>query len=104
MAMFDKDDDGVVVVIGSGAGGGTLANELCQKGVKVVLLEAGMCGAYLPLRRNWPCRRPSQCIRGITHRKFPPLRRDCRYRVQFSLRMLPSSCRRARYPLRPMTR
>ena len=41
MAMFDMNDDGVVVVIGSGAGGGTLANELCQKGVKVVLLEAG---------------------------------------------------------------
>ncbi len=31
----------VVVIIGSGAGGGTLANELCQKGIKVVVLEAG---------------------------------------------------------------
>ena len=31
----------MVVIIGSGAGGGTLANELCQKGVKVVVLEAG---------------------------------------------------------------
>ena len=41
MAKFDQNDDGVVVIIGSGAGGGTLANELCQKGVKVVLLEAG---------------------------------------------------------------
>ncbi len=41
MARFDMSDDSVVVVIGSGAGGGTLANELCQKGVKVVLLEAG---------------------------------------------------------------
>lgn len=41
MAKFDMTDDSVVVVIGSGAGGGTLANELCQKGVKVVLLEAG---------------------------------------------------------------
>jgi len=41
MARFDNNDDSVVVVIGSGAGGGTLANELCQKGVKVVLLEAG---------------------------------------------------------------
>ena len=41
MATFDRNDDSVVVVIGSGAGGGTLANELCQKGVKVVLLEAG---------------------------------------------------------------
>ena len=34
-------DDSVIVVIGSGAGGGTLSNELCQKGIKVVLLEAG---------------------------------------------------------------
>lgn len=41
MAKFDLNDGGVVVIIGSGAGGGTLANELCQKGVKVVLLEAG---------------------------------------------------------------
>ena len=41
MPTFDVNDDSVVVVIGSGAGGGTLANELCQKGVKVVLLEAG---------------------------------------------------------------
>lgn len=42
MATFAKDDDGVVVVIGSGAGGGTLANELCQQGIRVVLLEAGV--------------------------------------------------------------
>jgi choline dehydrogenase-like flavoprotein len=41
MAKFEQGDDSVVVIIGSGAGGGTLANELCQKGVKVVLLEAG---------------------------------------------------------------
>src|SRR5215813_8706296 len=41
MATFDLNDDSVVVVVGSGAGGGTLANELCQKGLKVVLLEAG---------------------------------------------------------------
>ena len=41
MAKFELNDDSVVVIIGSGAGGGTLANELCQKGVKVVLLEAG---------------------------------------------------------------
>lgn len=41
MAKFDLKDESVVVVIGSGAGGGTLSNELCQKGIKVVLLEAG---------------------------------------------------------------
>jgi choline dehydrogenase-like flavoprotein len=40
-AKFELNDDSVVVVIGSGAGGGTLSNELCQKGVKVVCLEAG---------------------------------------------------------------
>src|SRR5256885_12991964 len=41
MATHETSDESVVVVIGSGAGGGTLANELCQKGVPVVLLEAG---------------------------------------------------------------
>lgn len=41
MASIDKTDDSAVVVIGSGAGGGTLTNELCQKGIPVVLLEAG---------------------------------------------------------------
>jgi len=41
MARYELNDDSVVVVIGSGAGGGTLANELGQKGIKVVLPEAG---------------------------------------------------------------
>lgn len=41
MAKFEQSDDSVVVIIGSGAGGGTLANELCQQGIKVVVLEAG---------------------------------------------------------------
>jgi len=40
-AKFDLNDASVIVVVGSGAGGGTLANELCQKGDKVVCLEAG---------------------------------------------------------------
>lgn len=40
-ASFDLTDDSVVVIIGSGAGGGTLANELAQKGISSVVLEAG---------------------------------------------------------------
>jgi choline dehydrogenase-like flavoprotein len=46
VAKFDQTDGSVVVIIGTGAGGGVLANELAQKGVKVVALEAG--GRYLP--------------------------------------------------------
>ena len=38
---YELSDDSVVVVIGSGAGGGTLSNELAQKGIDVVCLEAG---------------------------------------------------------------
>ncbi|RAR57693.1 choline dehydrogenase-like flavoprotein [Onishia taeanensis] len=38
---FQHDDDHVAVIIGSGAGGGTLANELAQQGIDVVVLEAG---------------------------------------------------------------
>jgi choline dehydrogenase-like flavoprotein len=40
-AKFDLNDSSVVVIIGSGAGGGTLANELAKKGISVVVLEAG---------------------------------------------------------------
>ena len=41
MAKFDLNDDSVVVVIGSGAGGGTLGTDLAIAGVKTVILEAG---------------------------------------------------------------
>ena len=39
--QYGLEDDSVVVVIGSGAGGGTVANELAQRGVDVVCPEAG---------------------------------------------------------------
>ncbi|WP_109481872.1 GMC family oxidoreductase [Paraburkholderia sp. C35] len=38
---FSHNDSRAVVIIGSGAGGGTLANELAQKGIDVIVLEAG---------------------------------------------------------------
>src|SRR3984885_7359076 len=40
-AKFDWNDSSVAVIVGSGAGGGTLANELARKGISVVVLEAG---------------------------------------------------------------
>ena len=54
-APFDHNDDSVVVIVGSGAGGGTLANELTQKGVNVVLLEAGKRQSSLTfVQEEWP--------------------------------------------------
>jgi choline dehydrogenase-like flavoprotein len=41
MATFNQNDASVVVVIGSGAGGGTLGNALARKGINTVILEAG---------------------------------------------------------------
>jgi choline dehydrogenase-like flavoprotein len=38
---IDLKDDSAIVIIGSGAGGGTLAHELTRRGLKAVLLEAG---------------------------------------------------------------
>jgi choline dehydrogenase-like flavoprotein len=40
-APYDLNDDSVVVIIGTGAGGGVLGHELAAKGVPVVALEAG---------------------------------------------------------------
>jgi choline dehydrogenase-like flavoprotein len=52
VAKFDSNDDSVVVIVGSGAGGGTLGNELAQKGVKVVILEAGARTEYTDFINN----------------------------------------------------
>ena len=41
MARIEFQDESAVVIIGSGAGGGTLAHELTRRGIKVVVLEAG---------------------------------------------------------------
>ncbi len=41
MSKFDPNDSDVVVVIGSGAGGGTMAHELTRRSLKVVMFEAG---------------------------------------------------------------
>ncbi|MBX2838249.1 MAG: GMC family oxidoreductase [Gammaproteobacteria bacterium] len=38
---FSQDDDSVVVVVGSGAGGATLSRELSNAGIDVLCLEAG---------------------------------------------------------------
>jgi choline dehydrogenase-like flavoprotein len=40
-AHFDLNDDSVAVVIGSGAGGGTLGTDLALSGIPTVILEAG---------------------------------------------------------------
>lgn len=40
-APYDLNDDSVAVIVGSGAGGGTLGAQLALKGIDTVILEAG---------------------------------------------------------------
>jgi choline dehydrogenase-like flavoprotein len=41
MTTYQHDDDDVVLIVGSGPGGATLALQLVRQGLKVVMLEAG---------------------------------------------------------------
>lgn len=41
MVKFNKNDDSVVVIIGSGAGGGVVGTDLALKGINTIILEAG---------------------------------------------------------------
>jgi len=52
--QFALNDDSPVVVIGSGAGGGTLSNELAQKGIDVVCLEAGSRLSFADIENDPP--------------------------------------------------
>ncbi|HEX6142137.1 MAG TPA: GMC family oxidoreductase [Geminicoccaceae bacterium] len=55
MATYDLTDEDVIVIVGSGAGGGTLAHELCEKGAKVVLFEAGARQSIdTYIQEEWP--------------------------------------------------
>ena len=69
-APYDLTDDKVVVIIGSGAGGGTLGNELAQKGIDVVTLKSKVPGG-ISVRVKRPvaesaaatCSVPSTCTK-----------------------------------------
>ena len=52
MTQIAQNDTNAVVIIGSGAGGGTLAHELTRRGIKVVLLEAGARQSYATFSQN----------------------------------------------------
>ncbi|HXR93059.1 MAG TPA: NAD(P)-binding protein, partial [Steroidobacteraceae bacterium] len=54
MAKIEHDDSSAIVIIGSGAGGGTLAHELTRRGIKVVLIEAGARQSLTTFSQNPP--------------------------------------------------
>ncbi len=61
MPRFELDDASVVVIVGSGAGGGTLAHELTRRGLKVVLFEAGRRQSAATFSQN-----PGEAFRQLT--------------------------------------
>ena len=70
MASYDLDDSSVVVVIGSGAGGGTLSNELAQQGAD----EPGTtCQIFAGFEVGYYLHRSYLALR-------PFCRRDCLWR------------------------
>ena len=96
MAVFDLSDDSVVVVVGSGAGGGTLSNELAQKGIDVVCLEAGPrldAGRHRQrLRRDV---QPAQLARQARrHGRSQPRRCRCGYARRWAARRCTGPARR----------
>ena len=57
MPRFELNDADVVVIVGSGAGGGTMANELTRRGLKVVLFEVSEERNAAIARRSAPVMR-----------------------------------------------
>ncbi len=53
-ARFDLNDQSVVVIVGSGAGGGALGRELSTRGIKVVCFEAGRRLQLSDIENNGP--------------------------------------------------
>ena len=52
MTQIDLHDERAVVIVGSGAGGATLAHELTRREIKVVLLEAGQRQSLTTFSQN----------------------------------------------------
>ena len=83
MATSELSDDSVVVIVGSGAGGGTLGNELAQKGIKVVMLEAGKHES-IDTFQNDEGQLPADLVAGQAH-DFRQLARRTRLRHRVGL-------------------
>jgi len=104
---YDTSDSSVVVVIGSGAGGGVLANELAQQGIDVVCLEAGKRLAVTDIEndeaamfRKMTWLDPRQGS-GDINREFPAFL--CKTAGGTTLHWTALSLRMARHEIRPLS-